>query len=94
MDISLTSIKKMVIDILHRYHFILFIITIAGSLVIVIFLLNNIIVTSSSSNGYTSPSDSASFDQSTIDRIKQLKTSAENDGQLAPTQGRTNPFVE
>ena len=94
MDISLTSIKKLAIDALHRYHLILFVITIAGSLVVVVFLLNNIIVTSSTSNGYTPQSDSATFDQATIERIKQLKTSAENNGQLAPTQGRVNPFVE
>jgi len=93
MNISLTSIKQSVITILHRYHVVLFVLTIVGGLVAVILLLNSIIISSSNVSTYTSPDD-ATFDQATINRIEQLKSSTDNGGQPTLPSGRTNPFVE
>jgi hypothetical protein len=93
MNISLTTIKLFVITMLRRYHIILFVLTIVGGLVAVILLLNSIIISSSNISTYTSPDD-ASFDQATIDRINQLKSSTDNGGQATLPSGRTNPFVE
>lgn len=95
MNISLLGIKKTITTILHRYHIVLFVVVIAGSLVIVVLLLNNIIVTSSNvNNGYTSSSNSATFDQATINRIEQLKTDTQGSTSINFSQGRTNPFIE
>lgn len=94
MDINLNlspqALKKMVVTFLHRFHLVLFVIVILGGLAVVIFLLNNIVVMSGESNGYTSDTNTAAFDQTTIKKIEDL----ENRNQSPPTSGRTNPFVE
>ncbi len=94
MDISLTAIKKGLARFIERFHVIIFVITVLGGLVVVILLLNNVILTSSDSAGYTPSGVSAEFDQSTINRIEQLKSRTETGSQLDLSQGRTNPFVE
>lgn len=93
MDISLTAIKKFIFALLHRYHVILFVVIVIGGLAVIVFYLNTILVQSSQSDGYTSTSNNASFDQATIDRIKQLRTTNENQSQL-DFSGRSNPFIE
>jgi hypothetical protein len=93
-DISLTNIKKGLSRFIARFHIVLFTVTILGGLAVIILLLYNVILTSVDSNGYTPESKSADFDQATIKRIEQLRTSNESDGQLDLSQGRTNPFVE
>lgn len=94
ISLSLTSVKKFIFTILRRYHIILFVILVAGGLAVVVFMLNLIILKSSNPDGYTATSNNATFDQATIDRIKQLRTSGENDAPLDLGKGRTNPFVE
>jgi hypothetical protein len=94
MDISLTSIKKPIVDLLHRFHFIIFVVVVFGGLAVVVFTLNGIVIQSGESNGYASSSNNATFDQATIDRIKQLRTSSEGGSQLDFANGRYNPFVE
>jgi len=93
MNISLISIKQFAINILRRYHIVLFVLTIVGSLAAVILMLNSIIISSSSATTFTSP-DSASFDETTIKRIEQLKSSADAGGPATLPPGRTNPFIE
>lgn len=94
MNISFATIKKAVTHFLERFHIVIFVITITSGLGVIILLLNNVITTSSESGGYTSTSNNATFDQATIDRIKQLKTRDEASDQLDLSNGRTNPFVE
>lgn len=94
MDISFTSVKKSLGRFIGRFHVVLFVVTILGGLVIVVLLLNNIILTSTRSNDYTPETSNATFDQATIDRIKQLKTRDESSSQLDLSGGRSNPFVE
>lgn len=94
MDISFDSIKKSLGHFVGRFHVIIFVITVLGGLVVTILLLNNVILTSSDSAGYTPNGVSADFNQTTINRIEQLKSRTEADGQLDLSQGRTNPFVE
>lgn len=94
MDIQLSTIKKLSGRFVERFHVLIFVIVILGGLVVVVFLLNNIIITSSDTNGYSPSTDSATFDQATIDQIKQLKTRSEGSNQLDLSHGRTNPFVE
>ena len=94
MEISFTKIKRGLSRFIERFHVTLFTITILGGLVVAMLFLNNVIVTSSSSGDYTPDTHSVNFDQTTIDRIEQLKTRDEGSGQLDLSQGRTNPFVE
>lgn len=94
MEISLASIKKGFTHFIGRFHVVIFVIVVLGGLTVIIFLLNNVILTSSDSTGYTPTGVSADFDQTTIDRIEQLKTRTETSGQLDLSKGRTNPFVE
>jgi hypothetical protein len=94
MNISFTSIAKILTRFLERFHIVIFVITIMGGLAVIVLLLNNVIVTSGESGGYTSNSNNANFDQATINQIKQLKTRGEADGQLDLSKGRTNPFTE
>ncbi len=95
LNLSLTSMKKMIITFLHRFHIVLFVVFVLGGLAIAIFILNNIIIRSGTSDGYTSQTNNASFDQATIKRIEDLKTRDQAGGdQLDLSKGRTNPFVE
>jgi hypothetical protein len=94
MNISLPGIKKILLDFLRRYHLMIFVVLVLGSLVLVVYLLNNIIVSSGESNGYVSAGSNATFDKDTIDRIDRLQSSSESSSDLNLSQGRTNPFVE
>lgn len=92
INLSLPAIKNRIVNLLHRFHVIIFVVTIIGGLVIVVFFLNSTLNLSSESDGYASPSENASFDRTTIDRIKQLRGSG-SESQL-DLSGRSNPFVE
>lgn len=94
MNISLASLRKGLAHIIGRFHVTIFVVTVLGGLAGIILLLHNVILTSSDSSGYTPTGVSSEFDQATIDRIEQLKSSTEADGQLDLSRGRTNPFVE
>ena len=93
MEISLSSIKKSVSAFLHRYHVVVFVVTILGGLVIVVLLLNGIIAKSGQVGNFT-PTTGSSFDQQTIERIENLKTRNEKSDPIDLSSGRTNPFVE
>ncbi len=94
MNISFLSIRKSIAHFVGRYHVVLFVVVVLGGLSLVILRLNNVIVSSAESDGYAPKSSNATFDQATIDRIKQLKTRDEAGAQLDLSKGRTNPFVE
>lgn len=94
MEISLTTIKDKTSTFLHRYHAVIFTVIVAGGLILVIFLLNNIIASSSTSTNYTPAGSDATFDEATIERVNQLKSSEEASEQLNLSQRRINPFVE
>lgn len=94
MDISLTSIKQPLVNFLHRFHIIVFVIVALGSLAASVFFLYGIVISSGESNGYSSSSNNATFDQATIDQINKLKTHDESQSSTPPPTGRINPFVE
>lgn len=93
ISISFAFVKKFIVTTLHRYHVVLFVVIVLGGLAAIVFYLNNVLILSSQSDGYTSASNNSSFDQATIDRIKQLRTTNETDSKL-DLSGRANPFVE
>lgn len=92
MNISGALIKQRIVLFLHRFHVVIFVITVLGGLAVMMFFLNNTLVLSTTRDGYTSTSNDASFDQTTIDRIKQLKQDG-SESQL-DLSGRSNPFIE
>jgi hypothetical protein len=95
MDISLTTIKKGLITLLHRFHVIIFVLLVMGGLAVVVLILNNLIISSSEPGDYVPPNSiTSTFDQATIDRIDQLKTRNESTDPLDLSKGRTNPFIE
>lgn len=93
LSISPKAIKKQVIKLLHRFHVVLFVIIVLGGSAVVIFMLNGIIARSSESDGYTSNTNNANFDETTMKRIEELKTRDQNSTTGFP-DGRINPFVE
>lgn len=93
ITISPKAIKKALYAFLHRFHVVLFVFFVMGGLAVVVLMLNNTIVASGNPGDYTPATNSTSFDQTTIDRIEDLKTKDESSTNL-DLSGRTNPFVE
>jgi predicted class III extradiol MEMO1 family dioxygenase len=94
LNISFDAINKIVVNILHRFHVVIFAILIGGGATAVIFILNNIVIRSADTSGYTPSSAYAPFDQDTINKIKNLKTSNQSGTDLDLSTGRVNPFIE
>ncbi len=72
----------------------IFIIFIAGGLVGAVLLLDTILNDTSDAQGYTSPIDAGTIDQTTLNRIKQLHTSDDPAPSMVLPSGRTSPFTE
>lgn len=93
-EVSLKAIIEGIASTFKKYNLTIFIIVLAGGLGTAVILLNNTLKKSSDTSGYSSNLDITSFDQATIDRIKQLHTSSEFTGDVALPTGRINPFAE
>jgi hypothetical protein len=95
MDISLGLIKNSLSNFIRRFHVTIFVILVIGGLVVVVLLLNNVIIRSSEQGDYVPPSSApSSFDETTIDKIEQLKSRTDASTPLDLSKGRINPFVE
>ena len=77
-----------------RYHLTLFVVVLVSGLSTAVLMLNEILKQSSNPNGYTSSLDITSFDQATIDRLQQLKTSDQASTSFTLPAGRISPFAE
>lgn len=92
-NISLKSIKRSLAWFFHRFHLTIFAIGTIGGLAVATFFLYGIIT-------YEPPvpdqaSSIPSFDEDTMERIMQLKTSSEQTPDLSTiSYGKRNPFVE
>lgn len=92
ISLSFTAIGQAISHFFRRYHVVLFVLFALGGLAVITFLLNNIIMTSTK---ITETPRVSGFDQSTINKIQQLKTSDESDKSATSLQmSRRNPFVE
>lgn len=98
MTVSTASLKSAFSHFLTRYHMIIFTVVVLGGLVVCMFLINAIIAQTggeNSANLISTGATSASFDQQTIDRIKQLHTADDTTkSNLDLSSGRVNPFVD
>lgn len=88
------NLKATLVHVLHRYHVLLFVILVLGSLAAAVFLLNNIIIRSGDSSKYSTNTSDTVFDKATINRLKQLKTRNEPPTPLDLSGGRNSPFIE
>ncbi len=96
MQQSLDPIIKPVVSIFKLYHTTIVLVVLATLVGLAIFQLSLIVGLSGEKgvDGYTPVSKAnASFDQKTIDRIDNLRTPSESEGQLK-FPARPNPFVE
>ncbi len=73
---------------LYRYHIVLFVLIVIGSLAIATFLLNSAMSPAPISSPETSKT--SSFDTKTMDKIDALRTTSTP--LVLPTGKRTNPF--
>jgi len=74
-NISLNSLLKPVAKVITRFHMTVFIVLIVAGLAGAVLFLNAMLTSSSTADGYTSPIDVGSIDQSTLERIRELHTS-------------------
>jgi len=93
-NVSLGSLFKPLGKAFARFHLTIFIVFITAGLGVAVVVLNTILTESSTADGYTSPIDAGSIDQSTLDRIRELHGSDEDVPALTIPEGRVNPFGE
>lgn len=89
-----SSVFTTITQAFGRYHLTLFIVVLVSGLSTAVLMLNDILKQSSDTTGYTSSLDINSFDQTTIDRLTQLKSSSQASTDFALPAGRVNPFAE
>jgi ABC-type bacteriocin/lantibiotic exporter with double-glycine peptidase domain len=86
--------KQLLISSFKRYHLVLFVVVVVLLLSVAILLLNGIVGKASGDNATPTGGTTSNFDQETIDRIKELKTSNQPSTPLDLSRGRYNPFSE
>lgn len=90
MELSLGPLQKSLSGFFGRFHFIIFFVLVAAGLMTAIYVLNGAIASSDPSNT-TTTSGASTFDQATIDRIRQLRT-PDQETRKIQAEGRINPF--
>lgn len=92
-DISINP-KKLVASFsafMHRYHVVVFAVIILGGLAAATFALYQTTLLAQTVNPGTT---GTTFDNGTIDKIKNLRSSSDASAPLELPSGRTNPFQE
>ncbi len=85
---------KALLAFFRRYHFVLFTVVVVLILSVAVLLLNGIVYKASGEESSPLSGASTNFDEDTIDRLRQLKTSDQPSEPLDLSQGRINPFGE
>ncbi len=85
---------KSIVRTIGRYQLTLFFVLVIVGLSAAVLALNQIVVHASNTDGYKSSLDASNFDQTTIDRIKQLRSSSEAPAPFSLPAGRVSPFAE
>ncbi len=91
---SVGSVFRSIVTGFQKYNLTIFIVVLTSGLAVAVLLLNSALQEASNTSGYNADSDPTSFDQATIDRVKQLHTSSEITGDTLLPEGRVNPFAE
>ncbi len=79
-------------DFFGRYHAIIFTLGVGGGLSVAIFMLYSTIGNVGAPLDYTPSSADTSFDEATIERVRQLRPLTEQPTSPDFGPGRTNPF--
>lgn len=93
-DIKLSAILAPITKAFKKYNLTMFIVALVGGLAIAVLMLSSALQKASDTSDYTPATDSSSFDQTTINRVKQLHSSTEQSTEYTLPTGRTNPFSE
>ena len=88
----LSNFPSQISHILHRYHVVIFTLTVIGGLALAIFFLN--LTLNQSTLADEAGGVNTTFDTETINRINQLQTREDANRELTFPEGRINPFVE
>lgn len=91
VDVSIQQMIRSFSHIMHRYHVIIFTVSVLGGLAVATFLLYQV---TTLAQAQVSPPTTATFDKATIERIEQLRGVDDNPQSLNLPSGRTNPFKE
>lgn len=94
MQTSPKAIGKTVGQFLFRFHALVFTVTVLGGLSIAVLLLNDVIAQSDQSTDYTPSSTDTSFDEQTIERVRELQPSTERPAPVNFPAGRIDPFSQ
>jgi hypothetical protein len=78
---------------IKRINLVLYIVLLGCGLIAYVIILDNILQNATGGNSSNSNASTTIFDQSTIDKISQLKPSSNNSNHNLPA-GRINPFSE
>jgi hypothetical protein len=94
ISISFTSIRRVFVSFLRRFHIVLFVTIVFGCLAIAVLMLYTTILASGDPKDYTPNTTNTSFDEETLKRVEELKTRDETASEPAFPSGRINPFIE
>jgi len=89
LSASLSGIGTKFNQLVHRYGFIVIFIIVASGLAASILLLNSVILRTEQADGYVSGINTISFDQATIDKLKNVSQDEKID---TSKQDRLTPF--
>lgn len=89
-DFSPQLLLSILVRILHRYHVIIFVLTVIGGLSVATFMLSQAVNTPAA---VPTTSTNNGFDTATIDKINNLRKVTDSTASLVLPSGRTNPFV-
>ncbi len=92
IDLDVSKIGPAISRLVYRYHVVLFVVVVVGSMAVVVFLLNNTILNATDTTQVMPPAVQP-FDQATIDELSELDdTNSSTD--ISLPSGRINPFSE
>lgn len=89
-SLSLPKLSGMILQFLHRYHVLIFVLTAIGGLSIATFLISQTI---NAPDDASSQATSETFDKETIEKVKALRKPTEAPAPLVLPSGRINPFI-
>ncbi|MDO4712357.1 MAG: hypothetical protein Q4B05_00370 [Candidatus Saccharibacteria bacterium] len=92
MKLDADQLAKLFSRFLHRYHVVLYSLTIVIGVAIAVWMVSGVMGMSQQYDAITMPP--ATFDQATIDRLDTLSTSTNPVNNFSLPAGRTNPFAE
>ena len=93
MNLSLSTVGSNISKFFHRFHMILYVVIVLGSLAIAVFLLYQNVIVSEQASGYTPVASNDNFDIATMQRLDDLEPADSQEPLLnVDTSQRIDPF--